>query len=250
MARKGSLSASSVTRIIGSCRNFFKYLKHIGEVREDAPEPFTVPNEYKIGKKRNSKAVNKTESWLPFETADVISIHHTAMEKGDLLLAQLIYIGAYTGGRIEELCSLKKSDVNIDVSSVTITDSKTDAGVRVIPIHKKLLPTIKTLMASDDSTYLIPHLTKNKFGDRSNAIGKRFGRLKTSLGFSDRYVFHSIRKTFTTMLENAGILENVTADIVGHEKPRMTYGLYSGGTNLEVKRKAIQKISFKFGYSA
>jgi integrase len=89
-------------------------------------------------------------------------------------------------------------------------------------------------------------LTKSKFENRSNAIGKRFGRLKNKLGFSKRFVFHSIRKTFTTQLENAGISENISADIVGHEKPRMTYGLYSGGTNLEVKREALNKISFNF----
>ena len=35
-------------------------------------------------------------------------------------------------------------------------------------------------------------------------------------------------------LSNAlGISENLAADIVGHEKPRITYGLYSGGSSLE-----------------
>jgi integrase len=97
-----------------------------------------------------------------------------------------------------------------------------------------------------ESTFLLPNLSKSKFDDRSNAIGKRFGRLKNKLNFSKRFVFHSIRKTFTTQLENAGVTENITADIVGHEKPRMTYGLYSGGTNLEVKRNAINKVSFNF----
>ena len=33
-----------------------------------------------------------------------------------------------------------------------------------------------------------------------------------------------------TLLEDAGVSENLTAGIVGHEKPRITYGLYSGGT--------------------
>jgi integrase len=70
--------------------------------------------------------------------------------------------------------------------------------------------------------------------------------MKTKMGYSDRYVFHSIRKTLTTMLENAGVTENIAADIVGHEKPRITYGLYSGGASLDTKRKALQKISYKF----
>jgi integrase len=101
------------------------------------------------------------------------------------------------------------------------------------------------MMQSKDA-YLIENLTLSKYQDRSNAIGKRFGRLKKSLGFSKRHVFHSIRKTFTTQLENAGVHENISADIVGHEKPRITYGLYSGGTNLEVKREAINKVHYSF----
>ena len=48
----------------------------------------------------------------------------------------------------------------------------------------------------------------------------------------------------TTILENAGVGENLAADIVGHEKPRITYGLYSGGASLEVMRGAIKKVSY------
>jgi integrase len=59
------------------------------------------------------------------------------------------------------------------------------------------------------------------------------------------HTFHSIRKTVVTQLENAGVPEGVSADIVGHEKNTMTYGLYSGGNSLEVKRKALEKISYK-----
>jgi hypothetical protein len=48
------------------------------------------------------------------------------------------------------------------------------------------------------------------------------------------------------MLEENGISENMAADIVGHEKPRITYGLYSGGASLAAKRKAILTISYAF----
>ena len=72
----------------------------------------------------------------------------------------------------------------------------------------------------------------------------RFGRLKTKLGYDKRFVFHSIRKTVVTILENAGAAEGVVADIVGHKKNTMTYGLYSGGASLETKRAAIEKLSY------
>ena len=48
-------------------------------------------------------------------------------------------------------------------------------------------------------------------------------------------------------LENAGVAENVVADIVGHEKTTMTYGLYSGGVSLTVKREALDKLVYCAG---
>ena len=70
-------------------------------------------------------------------------------------------------------------------------------------------------------------------------IGKRFGRLKTKLGFGKQHVFHSIRKTAATVFEQAGVPEGVTADIIGHEKQTMTYGLYPGGTSVKQRHEAI-----------
>ena len=64
------------------------------------------------------------------------------------------------------------------------------------------------------------------------------------MGFGSQHVFHSLRKTVVTILENAGVPENVVADIVGHEKTTMTYGLYSGGLSLAVKRDALDKLAY------
>ena len=44
------------------------------------------------------------------------------------------------------------------------------------------------------------------------------------MGCEPQHVFHSIRKTVVTILENAGVAENIVADIVGHEKTTMTFG--------------------------
>lgn len=79
---------------------------------------------------------------------------------------------------------------------------------------------------------------------RGRYNGKRFGKLKTAMGHDGRKVFHSIRKTVATILENKGAPENVVTDIVGHEKPTMTYGLYSGGAEIEAKQKTIDKLEY------
>lgn len=241
-----ALSASTSNRILGSCRNFFKYLQDQKIAPKAMLDPFIALPEFKISNKKNSKAINKSTPWAPLKPSDVIAIHTAAIANGDQQLADLIFVGAYTGARIEELSSLECSEINLDENSILIIDAKTQAGNRLVPIHPKIKTKVKNMIDMSKDGYLFTGLTVNKYGDRSNAIGKRFGRLKTKLGYGKGQVFHSIRKTFTTMLEDNGISENLAADIIGHEKPRITYGLYSGGSSLSAKRKAIQKITYKF----
>jgi hypothetical protein len=47
-----------------------------------------------------------------------------------------------------------------------------------------------------------------------------------------------------TLLEDAGVPENLAADIVGHEKPRITYGLYSDGASLKTKADAVARVKY------
>ena len=125
-----------------------------------------------------------------------------------------------------------------DQDTIMIVDAKTSAGIRTVPVHDAIKPLI------NDWVVARKNLKPNRFGDMSDAIGKRFSRLKTELGYGKPLVFHSIRATVATLLENAVVPEGVSADIVGHEKPNITYGLYSGGSSLDVKRKAINLLKY------
>lgn len=227
----------SISRILGSCRSYWSYLQAQFVVAVEY-QPFA--NHLQATKTHKTKAKN---GWAPFETAEVVELWKAAQEH-DQELADLIEVAGYTGGRIEEICSLKIA--NISKESFKIVDAKTSAGIREVPMHSKLRATIDRLKDISKDGYLFSGLTENKYGDRSNAIGKRFGRLKKLKGYDNRKVFHSIRKTFVTQLENAGVPEGVVADIVGHEKQTMTYGLYSGGASLAVKQKAIEQVMYAF----
>lgn len=232
-------SYSSLDRMFKFCRNFWRYLQEI-EKADPEKQPFVLPS---FAKKTNGSKAKGTEGWEPFEPSEVVTLLDAATEKEDHELADLIRLGMYSGARIEELCALKVTDCTDEV--LKITDSKTDAGIRRVPLHSELVEVVKRLKEASRDSYLLSGLTFNKYGDRSNAIGKRFGRLKKSLGFPDKKVFHSIRKTVVTLLEDAGVSENLTADIVGHEKPRITYGLYSGGHSVERMREAIEKVRYR-----
>lgn len=234
LAREGK-KGKTINRILSEVRGYWKYLTSLEVAPEDAlPFAITLPKE------SAKQAVEGKRK--PFDATDMVKLLKAAEEKGDSKLADLIRLGMWTGARIEELCSLKVSKIGKDF--ITIEDAKTSAGWREVPVHSKLAPTLKRLVSASKDGYVLSGLSKNKYADRSNAIGKRFGRLKKAAGYDKATVFHSIRKTVATLLQNADVKEDVAAGILGHDIPTMTYGLYSGGAALEVKRQALEKISY------
>ena len=86
-------------------------------------------------------------------------------------------------------------------------------------------------------------MSKSREG-RPPRVQRGTGWLKRGLGFDGRRVFHSIRKTVVTLLENAGVQEGVAADIVGHKKQTITFGLYSEGNKASVMAEAIERIEY------
>lgn len=226
-------ASKTLQRDLSDVRGYWRYLQSLQVVDEerDPLDKLTLARTAPTGPKRQ-----------PFTADEVVRLVRAAEAEQDPEMADLIRLGMWTGARIDELCALKVENVHGD--HFDIVDAKTQAGVRQVPVHDQLKPTLDRLTKASKDGYVLSGLTFNKFGSRSNAIGKRFGRMKARLGFGPEYVFHSIRKTVSTLLENASVAENVAADILGHEKPTMTYGLYSGGASLALKRDAIQKIEY------
>ena len=110
---------------------------------------------------------------------------------------------------------------------MTIRDAKTRAGLRTIPVHTRLQPVVERLIGDRTDGYLLEGLTENKYGKRGDAIGKRFGKLKTRQGFGSQHVFHSLRHTLVSLLEEAGVTQNIAASIAGHSKQGFTFREYS-----------------------
>lgn len=179
-----------------------------------------------------------------FDLADISKLQSAALADGHTALSDLILLGAYTGARIEELCQLKVEHIikPDGVLSLDIADSKTAAGIRQVPVHPALLPVIDRLLNSSADGYLVPSECKNKYGIRSDALSKAFGRLKKAHGFGAQHVFHSIRKTVTTQLVRAGVQGTLIAELIGHETGTVTFDVYSQGASPSQKLEAIAKL--------
>ncbi len=187
----------------------------------------------------------KSEKRQAFTVEDLIKLRQAIVEKNDPNLLSVFDIARLTGMRIEEVCSLRIEDVCLKEGLFRIDASKTEAGEREVVLSTDLIPKVKYFVENTENKWLLPIYSESKYGSRSDLIGKRFGRLKTSLNYDGRFVFHSIRKAVATIFERQGVSELVAADLLGHSRgsATMSYGLYSTGSSIEAKREAISLLT-------
>jgi integrase len=227
-------TAKSILNINGS---YYQHLLEMGHLDPNLSNPF---KEARI-KTGGGKKASQEPKRIPWEKHQVTDLVNACAKKGDNDLLNLTLLAAHSGARLEELATLLVTSVRLDtaIPYFRITVSKTEAGLRDVPIHPYLLPMLENLVKQSPNEFLFPNLTFTGHGERGSAISKRFGTLKTNLGYGPTQVFHSFRHTAITLLEQSGVEENVAMDVVGHEKPNLTFGHYSGGTSMEQRYKAV-----------
>ena len=216
----------SVQKDVGYMRSFFMWLQDnyfvdASVVNPFAKDSFSYPKHLKKPGELNRREAN------PNEITDLLL---KARQKGDAELERFIVVGVLTGLRLGEIAAVtNKSIINQrGVRCIKVkSDAKTNASSdRLVPLCSGLVDYDWPKQASNDM-----------------AVGKRFGRLKSAAGYGRDLVFHSLRKTYATTCEQLGIPEGIAADILGHEKETMTYGLYSGGTSVEQKQIAVEQVA-------
>lgn len=226
--RQEKRSKKTVEKNVGYVRSYWRWLRDHQLVGQSEPNPFAH------GDITFPKTLANRKQRQPFSLPELKCLERAIAEKGDDELMRYFLISAYTGMRLAEIAQLTKSSIErhdgIDCIRVKL-DAKTIASSgRLIPYPSHLEAAVTLPDTADPA-------------DEGMPVGKRFGRLKTAAGYGPEKVFHSIRKTVSTVFEQQGISEGIAADILGHEKQTMTYGLYSGGTSIAQRNAAIIRIS-------
>ena len=125
-----------------------------------------------------------------------------------------------------------------------VQEGKTDSASRVIPIH----PVLEKLISKTDydkEDYLIHDLNRGGYySKRSWNFQKRQGRLRKEVELPKGVNFHSLRNTFATRMENAGVPRNHISQLMGHEDDNMALDVYSGGLAIEPLRGSMGKLSY------
>ena len=144
----------------------------------------------------------------------------------------------YSGVRISELLDLKKENVNLKERWFDITASKTQAGIRKVPIADKVFPFFEYWYNLNSCEYLVSTPEGKHFLYR-NYYDSYWKPLMDQMGLTHRP--HDTRHTCVSLLTAAGVDERLIQKIVGHKGQGVTQAVY---THLEIQTllEAINKI--------
>lgn len=167
---------------------------------------------------------------------------HILWENAEDTTVQIMLILAYTGFRINELFTIRKSDVHLnDPIPYIIGGSKTDAGRnRSVVICYRIIGIVKTLYSSQGE-----YLISSKSGKQCNVCNwrkRKYYPTLERLGLPHREI-HCLRHTFASMMVKAGADLKSVAQLMGHTKIGTTMDIYTH-TDLSQLSKAIEKLSY------
>lgn len=140
---------------------------------------------------------------------------------------QTILVLIYTGMRINEMISLTIFQIDLQNEIIT-TGSKTDAGQRVIPIHKVIRP-------------FIADLPETLSGINQDAYRKKYYYPALESAKVRKLSPHKCRHTFGSILAREGVDTVSIQRLIGHTDYALTANVYTH-PEVEQLRKALDRL--------
>lgn len=131
----------------------------------------------------------------------------------------------YSGVRISELLDLKKENVNLEERWFDVIASKTEAGVRKVPIAKKMIPYFEYWMTKNDCEYLLSTPEGNHFEYR-NYYDSYWKPFVDQMGMGEHRP-PDTRHACVTLLTAAGVDDKIIKKIVGQKGQGVTEIVYT-----------------------
>tara|TARA_R110002049_G_scaffold52872_26_gene148354 strand:+ start:50840 stop:52414 length:1575 start_codon:yes stop_codon:yes gene_type:complete len=247
------LSNRTINRFSMALGLVWKWAKRVGEFNGDNPWE---------GQQRREGERRKVGK-LPF-TSDELKLllrdkPEVAPEKPnyETTLRWVCWIAAYSGMRLNEICNRTIADIKQrdGIWCFDITNAKTEAGDRLVPIHSHLIELgFIDYLKRQEGDWLFPALKPGGPDQkRSWYLSKTFTTYRRKLGVTrinrdnnrDRVDFHSFRRSVIQVLERARLPQTEVAQVVGHEKAGITFGTYNpDGLEVGTLRDVIEAIRY------
>jgi len=135
-------------------------------------------------------------------------------EQKDDKYYQIVLMLIYNGLRVSELLDLKKENVHLDEQYFDEISSKTENGIRKVPIADKVLPFYQSWFDSAPECEYLLHTEDNKHFLYRNYYDSYFTPLMQNLNIEKTP--HCCRHTCISLLAEAGVDQTIIKKIAGH----------------------------------
>ena len=158
---------------------------------------------------------------------------------------QIVLMLIYNGCRISEFLDLKKEDVHLDEQYFDVIASKTENGLRKVPIADKVLPFYRAWFEGSQCEYLL-HTPDQKHFDYRNYYDSYFTPLMEQVGFDHKP--HDTRHPYvkhTTKIFSLRLMDfQAQAYPDARRKTRGACQLHRGGQNRSSVRPLCNRKRF------
>lgn len=153
---------------------------------------------------------------LKDELKQVRKLIQTEKNEDTLITLKIIYMLCFNGCRISEFLDLKTEDIDLQSRTFRVKESKTQAGVRTVPIHIELLNIYQSLYNPANEYFLINPRTHSKFS-YANFRDSFWDRLRYNLDWNEELTPHNCRKTCASLMKRFDVDSTYQKLILGHE---------------------------------
>jgi integrase len=233
--RQGALSPTSIN----------KTLTRLAQILEVAVEYGYIERNPARGRRRRLRASPPRRTWL--DRADQIESLLDGAARLDAgaranrgirraMLATLLFAGL----RLGEMLALRWRDVDLATGHITVTDSKTDAGMREVELQPALRDELATYKAGCATTrpesLLFSTGTGKRWGQsnvRNRVLAKSIEKANEKRAedelapLPEGLTPHSMRRTFASVLYALGFSPVDVMDQLGHTDPKLALSIYA-----------------------
>jgi integrase len=234
------VSPKTANHDLKAVRMFFRAARRDGLISEDPAEFVEAVRQTRTRDKR------------PFTVDQLRSI----LEVADEEWRSVILFGLYTGQRLGDIATLRWSNIDLGKGELRLVTSKTNRILN-LPLAPPLLKLLEACADTDDPDAPL-HPRANRIiqeQGRSGSLSNQFARLLAAAGLRKRKThkgtgigrdtrrevnhlsFHSLRRTATTFLHEAGIPAAVAQTLIGRDSEQ-THEIYIS-VGPEALRRAV-----------
>ena len=217
------LSAASINRTIAV----------LAAVLDAAVEAGHLPSNPARGKRRRLKAAKPPRMMLEVDEL-------RALLAGAGKHRALLAVMALAGLRVGEACALDWCDVDLARAQLHVRDAKTDAGVRRVDMSPDLLDTLKAWKADAhniaDDAPVFPTAAgtrRDRHNVRARVLQPTLARVNAQLAekklpaIGDGITNHALRRTFASLLYEAGASPAYVMSQMGHTSSALALEVYA-----------------------